>query len=397
MNSCMICNKAIGAEESDYVQIRNEGAVGINNASEARGQSIYVSAGDFVHISCRKWYINKADIASCSSQEDSTSITRSRVNTFNFRTNCFLCGDFITIKEQQERPRIYANVSSGNREVDTAIEKYIADRNEDEWAIAVKGRLASILCLRAEEAVYHLSCNARFRNKKRHPKSTVIGEKRGRPPDLTREAAFIEVATYLKENDEEQLTLSDLTAMMANMLPEGENNPYCNKWLQEKLSYFKDQIVISYIQGIPNVVTFLSTANKILSDFRNDQSSEDANEKLRVIQAAAELIKNDIKILPPQGLYPTVAELGSLEGCLEYVPLSLRTLLEYMFVGKEKSVKVSFIGQAIMQQVRPRVFLAPLQIGVAVQMHHQFASRFLNDTLNAMGFASSYSEVSKFE
>ena len=142
--------------------------------------------------------------------------------------------------------------------------------------------------------------------------------------------------------------------MMANMLPEGENNPYCTKWLQEKLlSYFKDQIVISNIQGKSNVVTFLSTANKILSDFRNDQSSEDANvEKLRVIQASAELIKNDIKILPPQGLYPTVAELGSLEGCLEYVPLSLRTLLEYMFVGKEKSVKVSFIGQAIMQQVR---------------------------------------------
>ena len=109
------------------------------------------------------------------------------------------------------------------------------------------------------------------------------------------------------------------------------------------------------------------------------------------------MIKNDIKILPPQGLYPTFAELGSLEGCLEYVPLSLRTLLGYMFVGKEQSVKVSFIGQAIMQRVRLTVFLAPLQIGVAVQMHHQFASRFLNDILNAMGFASSYSEVSNFE
>ena len=98
----MICNKAIGAEESDYVQIRNKGAVGISNASEARGQSIYVSAGDFVH----EQYVNKADIASCSLQEDSTPITRSRVNTFNFRTNCILCGDFITIREQQERPRI---------------------------------------------------------------------------------------------------------------------------------------------------------------------------------------------------------------------------------------------------------------------------------------------------
>ena len=279
------------------------------------------------------------------------------------------------------------------------MEKCIVDRNEDEWAVEVKGRVASILCLRAEEAVYHLNCNTRFRNKKRNPKSTVIGEKRGRPPDLTREAAFIEVANYLKENDEEQLTLSDLQAMMANMLPEQKGDAYCTKWLQEKLlTYFKDQIVISNIQGKPNVVTFISTANKILADFHSNRSSDDANvEKLRVIKAAEELIKIDIKSLPVHGVYPTVEELATFEGCLEYVPFSLRNLLEHMFVGKDKSRKVSFIGQAIMQQIRPRVFLAPLQVGVAVQMHHQFASRFLNDSLNAMGFASSYSEVSKFE
>ena len=68
---------------------------------------------------------------------------------------------------------------------------------------------------------------------------------------------------------------------------------------------------------------------------------------------------------------------GTMEGSLEFLPSSLRVLLEHMFVGKEQSVKVSFIGQTI---VRPRVFLAPLQIGVAVQMHHLFASRFLNDS-----------------
>ena len=47
--------------------------------------------------------------------------------------------------------------------------------------------------------------------------------------------------------------------------------------------------------------------------------------------------------------------------------------------------------------MRPSALLAPLQIGLAVQMHHHFASRFLVDTLNKLGFCSSYSEVLRFE
>ena len=62
-------------------------------------------------------------------------------------------------------------------------------------------------------------------------------------------------------------------------------------------------------------MTFLLTAKKILNDFHNNQSSASADvEKLRAIIAAAELIKNDIKILSLLASYPTVEGLGSLEG-----------------------------------------------------------------------------------
>jgi hypothetical protein len=50
-----------------------------------------------------------------------------------------------------------------------------------------------------------------------------------------------------------------------------------------------------------------------------------------------------------------------------------------------------------MQGMRSRVLLAPLQIGLAVLMHHHFSSRFIIDTLNKLGFCSSYSEVLRFE
>lgn len=50
-----------------------------------------------------------------------------------------------------------------------------------------------------------------------------------------------------------------------------------------------------------------------------------------------------------------------------------------------------------MQATRPRTLIAPLQISLGVQMHHHFGSRFLLDTLNSLGFASSYTKVQKFE
>lgn len=48
--------------------------------------------------------------------------------------------------------------------------------------------------------------------------------------------------------------------------------------------------------------------------------------------------------------------------------------------------KIASIGQAIMQAARPRVLLAPLQVGLGVQLHHHFASHFLIDSLHNYGF-----------
>ena len=59
--------------------------------------------------------------------------------------------------------------------------------------------------------------------------------------------------------------------------------------------------------------------------------------------------------------------------------------------------KKSSIGQAIIQAAIPRKVIAPLQIGLGVQMHHYFGSKFLIETLNSLGFCSSYHEVQRFE
>ncbi|KAG7157244.1 hypothetical protein Hamer_G024612, partial [Homarus americanus] len=72
-------------------------------------------------------------------------------------------------------------------------------------------------------------------------------------------------------------------------------------------------------------------------------------------------------------------------------------LMNGLFVGKETRRKVAGIGYAIVQVVRPRAVVAPLQVGLAVQAHHMYRSQFLVDTLHEMGFSSSYKEVMRFE
>ena len=50
----------------------------------------------------------------------------------------------------------------------------------------------------------------------------------------------------------------------------------------------------------------------------------------------------------------------------------------------------------LMAAARPRNIIAPLQLGLGIEIHHKYKSRFAIDMLNSFGFSSSYSEVLKF-
>ena len=89
--------------------------------------------------------------------------------------------------------------------------------------------------------------------------------------------------------------------------------------------------------------------------------------------------------------------LSSMKENVNYLPKSLQRLLQNYVCWQRKRMYNCSIGQAIMQSVRPRCIVAPLQIGLGVQMHRQFGSRFLIDCLHQHGFSSSYSEVQMYE
>ena len=72
-------------------------------------------------------------------------------------------------------------------------------------------------------------------------------------------------------------------------------------------------------------------------------------------------------------------------------------LLQRIIHGRWPGYQNASIGQAIVQATRPRAILSPLQLGLGIQMHHHFGSKFLIDTLHKLGFCSSYAEVCKYE
>ncbi|KXJ20505.1 putative RNA-directed DNA polymerase from transposon BS [Exaiptasia diaphana] len=133
------------------------------------------------------------------------------------------------------------------------------------------------------------------------------------------------------------------------------------------------------------------TAASILDEFHTKQRERinTDDEKLEDIR----LLRSDLKAMETStdNYYPLVDT--DVEKQVQYLPPTVQFLLKEMFSGAKTSLKVAAIGQALIQSTRPRSILAPLQIGLAIQLHHRLASRFLIDTLHNLGFCSSYQEV----
>ena len=283
----------------------------------------------------------------------------------------------------------------------------VCKERNDLWSDTVRGRIEYAQDLHAADAVYHNLCSTNFRTGREIPNEFVAEEmippkrpKQGRPSDSVRAEAFIKVAEYLEANDDEQTTIQDLIHKMDEFLDGTDSESYGFTYMKDQLQkHFGDNITITEINGKLNVVTFRHKVSAILHDFYSQpKKSNNTAEKMRLIETAAKLIKSDVKsVEETKEVYPDSSTMTSTDEAMSFLPESLKLLLQKLAVGKDADKKIASLGQAIMQCIRPRVLIAPLQIGLGVQMHHHFGSKFLINSLYAHGFCSSYKEVQKFE
>ena len=411
---CKICKTSVGEEIT--VKIGEKGAKGLNGKSQEYGDTLLVVTGDVIHVKCRADYVKRCPAHlqdnGCGATA-STVKTRSSTGGFDFRKNCFICGVAVTVREMKNGQ--ICNVQCKDREIDKAIFQICEERNDDEWALEVRGRISSVNDLRAEDAIYHKDCNTKFRLLR--PRSGKSSRKRGRPVDSDKDKAFGNVCEYLRDHDEEQNTLSELAEMMKGFLPSEYTSEYTTKWLESRLlKTFNDEIIVTTINGHSNVVTFVEKASKIIKDYKDNsaklseqhetskltEEEEKAKlqlEKIRIVEAAAKIIRSDVKIMESsKEFYPSPDEVESMSENMKYMPETLKHFLSTTFNSKDRpTVPIASIGQAIMQAIRPRAIIAPLKIALGVLLHKNFASRFLIDLLYELGFTSSYPEVQKYE
>lgn len=248
----------------------------VNDASLARGRALCVKEGDNLHEKCRQKYIDQTDIEKSQRQSleaDSfeKQSTRSCTPNFDFNYQCLFCGQ--ECEEVSARNYKRKCMNYGFSKVTTIDFKRgllkVCEERDDNRSNEVKHRILSVVDLVAADGIYHHACSSNCRTKKQKPQDfqsdpmqPMKGTRhaRGCPLDEVKEETLLKVFTWFKENNDEQITLTDLCNKMRDCLSEEDLDaePYINKKLQDKLlNHFKGRIVIASIDGKANVVTFL--------------------------------------------------------------------------------------------------------------------------------------------
>ena len=368
---CPLCKEDLEDFCHDIVEIQQKGANGINEASAERDDVIVVTAGDKVHVSCRKRYVNRKYINSDVAKRSEGSMpakrsTRQSSGGFNSDADCIFCGCTVQIKKGH-----FSRVTTDTF-VKTIME--VCESRKDDWGLAVKGRIEYYLHdLHAADGLYHHACSANFRTFYNVPLQfqTAPETKRkkfGRPKDDNQEEAFQKMCAYLELNDEEQLTVSSLRDIMIGFLSSPDSVPYGNQYLKTMLrNHYGDSIHFAEGEGLDDIVTMKEQTSNILRSYyqQKRQEGDEFSQKMTLIETAAKLIKSDIKSQIPSltNEYPS-SQTIKLDSALTFVPETLRILLSTLFVGTGSNRKVAAIGQAIIQAVRPRAVLAPLHMRV---------------------------------
>ena len=367
------------------------------------GDNLTAVPGQVVHPECRKNYchpnIQRQNTEKDAEHNISSPRTRKCGERFDFKTKCLLCGKDAKSNLYKRGEDVWPITTLPF--IDNL--KETCNKRQDDWGRTVLGRLEYAQDLPAVEAKYHNACltnfNSGYQVPKRHMSEDgqATSSKRGRQSKSNVEEAFLETVEYFEDNERCQMTVSDLVDKMSEIC--GEEAYSVIHMKRKIIEHFGDSIIISELNGKHNVVTFKDSADAILHDFyrRNVIGNKESETKM-IIRTAAKLISSDIKdIQTNKEEYPSSNDIMSMDSNMECIPENLRLFLKHVIDIKSSERKVASIGQAIVQASAPRSVIEPLQLGLGVQLHHHFGSRYLIDLLNSLGFCCPYREVQRFE
>ncbi|KAJ8043553.1 hypothetical protein HOLleu_10691 [Holothuria leucospilota] len=350
-----------------------------------------------IHRSCQRRINNELRSRKRhSSSQGPIPVKNPRVSTrgdgdstkFDFKKECmFLCRK-VCGKDEKHTNRHLNDFSEvrtlGFKETILSVCK----QRNDKLSLEIKKNLLSCHDLVAVEARYHRKCYQDF------VLTCKKTETKGRPVDMTKEMSFNRLCEWL-ESECEQYTLSELHDIWQEQSPGIE--VYCAKTLKTKLlQRYGNEIVICNTAGNLNVVTLKTNADSILTNkWYNDRKDDPKDDAVRVITAAAELLKSSIRTTAfDVDHYPKNELIEDHEKGFEWLPELLR-----VFLGKliNHSLRRVSIGHSIIYATRPRSSIAPIPFALGVEVDHVFGSEWLSNELSALGYALGQAETIRFK
>ena len=162
--------------------------------------------------------------------------SKSHESQFSWTTCCFFCGrDVGYVRNIKEISKVTTYRKNFILE--------IAKNRSDSWDLDVIGRLENCYDLLAVKALYHVSCDTKFRLNSKDATNS------GRPVDSKKQDAFTKVGHWLECEGESQLyTVAEVYTKMREI----SEDIYCFKSFREKLKErYKEHV--KFVAGIKNL------------------------------------------------------------------------------------------------------------------------------------------------
>ncbi|CAH2086035.1 unnamed protein product [Euphydryas editha] len=395
---CFICDKKLSEGVSVNVV---RGLQTLKTASIERndGHIDYLNtlSSVNVHSECRKVYTSKNVIIASKRRTDesepstSSAPRKKRNEVFDFGKLCLFCGqeadEIAEKKKKLKYRRTISNVSTLAFK-DNVIKR--AEERNDSLGELVKERIYYEYDLIAAEAKYHTICYTNFLTR------VPSADKKPRQDDQVTEA-MKEIFYYIENNEDSQFTLKELKDVPTEYIP--DDKTIITK-LQQK--YLTDIIITKKI-GSFTIISFRDTQLNVLSKaWYENKKSTPVEERLRIVEAAAAIIREDIRSsVVETKTYPPPNKM--LDCINEEIPKTLSHFLEEMILKNRKGqvdhlkTKCTSISHAIMASIRERSFSSQLLLGLSVFLHRRYGSKKLLDVLSSLGFAASYSNTIQYE
>jgi len=302
---CVICHVELDCDNTDWVKLKPQGIMTLKESSELCGDlqlRDYLASGpDIVkaHVNCRKDYTNKRRLQqqqSTITEEPSQKTLRSSVDPFDYKIHCLFCGKS-AIRDSRHPDRDNISIVRTTR-IDQSVKNICSKRN-DSWAVEVQGRFEACNDACSEDSTYHGQCYSNFANLRQQPSassSQIPSSIAGWPINIEMSKAFDKLCEFLEVADDELYTLEELQVKLKIIA--GTDEAVCStKHMKRKLEEsYKSHIFFAEVCGKKNVICFRDMASRVINDkWYTDRKNNFADESIRMVVAAAKLIKAQIR------------------------------------------------------------------------------------------------------